>query len=157
MPILYSQQVKKDCISYNQKKYFSKRCKKWFNNKTETTTFHYSHTQLRIWFLVLYVTLYTMGRLFYSWNFTRSKCIYYYRFYKFIRSVLKKLSFLSTSTTSIWSSVREIIERDEFHVKAELKGRPCYPEIINSERLPQVEDSNHGKEEAALKHVNSWR
>jgi len=44
--------------------------------------------------------------------------------------------------------------RDEFLVKAGLKGQPCYPEIINSERLPQVEDSNHGKEEAALKQVS---
>ena len=41
-----------------------------------------------------------------------------------------------------------MVERDEFHVKAGLKGRPCYPEIINSERLPHVENSNHGEEEA---------
>jgi hypothetical protein len=58
----------------------------------------------------------------------------YYRCYKFIRSVMKRL----TSSSSALGSVKlgGIFEADEFYIKAGLKGRPYHLEILNSGRLP---------------------
>jgi hypothetical protein len=63
----------------------------------------------------------------------------YYRCYKFIRSVMKRLTSSSSSSSSALGSVKlgGIVEADEFYIKAGLKGRPYHLEILNSGRLPR--------------------
>jgi transposase-like protein len=99
-PHCNSLQVKKDGYYRSYQKYFCKECKRWFNDKTGTI-FHYSHTPLKAWFLALYL-------FFVLWpgcsihETSLEVRVSYYRCYKFIRSVMKRL----TSSSSALGSVK---------------------------------------------------
>ena len=57
----------------------------------------------------------------------------YPRCYRFIRTVMEKLSSSSLSTTKL----DDIIEVDEFYIKAGLKGRSYHDEIVKTGRKPR--------------------
>jgi len=132
-PYCRSRNVKKDGHYRSYQKYFCKQCKKWFNDKTGTI-FHYSHTPLKLWFLALYL-------FFVLWpgcsihETSLEVGVSYYRCYKFIRSVMERLT--SSSSTLGGVKLRGIVEADEFYIKAGLKGRPYHLEILNAGRLPR--------------------
>ena len=65
------------------------------------------------------------------------------RCYRFIRTVMEKIS--SSSSNKLHGN----IEVDEFYIKAGLKGRAYHEEIVKSGRKPKLEDggSNHGEVE----------
>jgi transposase-like protein len=135
-PHCNSLQVKKDGYYRSYQKYFCKECKRWFNDKTGTI-FHYSHTPLKAWFLALYL-------FFVLWpgcsihETSLEVRVSYYRCYKFIRSVMKRLTSSSSSYSALGSvKLGGIVEADEFYIKAGLKGRPYHLEILNSGRLPR--------------------
>src|SRR5215471_19838972 len=50
----HSQNIKKNGCYRSNQKFYCKCCKKNFNDKTDTI-FHYSHTPLKKWFIVLYL------------------------------------------------------------------------------------------------------
>jgi transposase-like protein len=50
----HSQHIKKNGSYRSYQKFYCKCCKKNFNDKTDTI-FHYSHTPLKKWFMVLYL------------------------------------------------------------------------------------------------------
>ena len=50
----HSQNIKKNGCYRSYQKFYCKCCKKNFNDKTDTI-FHYSHTPLKKWFIVLYL------------------------------------------------------------------------------------------------------
>lgn len=54
-PYCNSDSVKKDGLYRAYQKYRCKCCRKWFNDKTCSTVFHYSHSPLKTWFLALYI------------------------------------------------------------------------------------------------------
>ena len=117
-PRCHSYDTKKDGQYRFYQKYFCKQCERWFNDKTGTV-FHYSHTQLKKWFLTLY--LYVC----YCWpgcsikEISSEVAVPYPRCYRFIRTVMEKLSSSpSLSTTKLGG----ITECDEFYIKAGLKG-----------------------------------
>lgn len=128
-PYCNSDNVKKDGLYRAYQKYRCKCCKKWFNDKTGTI-FHYSHSPLRTWFLTLYL-------FFVLWPGCSIREVSletgtpYSRCYRFIRTVMEKLS----SHLSI--KLDSTVESDEFYVKAGLKGRPYHDEIIRSGRKPR--------------------
>jgi transposase-like protein len=122
-PYCYSSNIKKDGHYRDYQKYRCKSCRKWFNDKTGTI-FHYSHTPLRKWFLVLYL-------FFVLWpgcsirEISIQVDVIYRKCYYFIRTVIdgltKKKS--SSSFTSIDNKLKGTIEVDELYVKAGIKGR----------------------------------
>ena len=123
-PRCQSNKVKKDGLYRWYQKYFCKQCERWFNDKTGTV-FHYSHTPLKIWFLAMYL-------YFVLWpgcsirEVSLEIVVPYPRCYRFIRTVMEKLS--SSSPTKL----NGLAEGDEFYIKAGLKGRPYHDEIIKS-------------------------
>lgn len=129
-PYCNSGNVKKDGRYMSYQKYRCKCCKKWFNDKTGTV-FHYSHTPLKTWFLVMYL-------LFVLWPgcSTREAALEigvpYARCYRFVRTVMERMisSFPSPKLDGT-------VESDEFYIKAGLKGRPYHGEISRSGRKPR--------------------
>lgn len=128
-PHCNSGNVKKDGRYRSYQKYRCKQCRKWFNDKTGTV-FHYSRTPLGRWFVVLYL-------FFVLWpgcsirEVSLETCTPYYRCYRFVRTVMEKLS----SFPSV--KLDGTVEGDEFYIKAGLKGRPYHDEIIRSGRKPR--------------------
>lgn len=130
-PRCNSYNIKKDgrYRSYYQK-YFCKQCERWFNDKTGTT-FHYSHTSLKKWFLAIYL-------YFILWpgcstrEISLELVVPYSRCYRFIRTVMEKLSSSLSST-----KLDGITECDEFYIKAGLKGRSYHDEIVKTGRKPR--------------------
>jgi transposase-like protein len=116
-PHCNSGNVKKDGGYRKYQKYCCKRRRKWFNDKTGTV-FHYSHTPLGRWFIVLYL-------LFVLWpgcSIRREPAsesgIPYARCYRFVRTVMEKLRSL------LEAKLDGTAESDEFYnIKAGLKGR----------------------------------
>ena len=98
--------------------------------------FHYSHSPLKTWFLVLYLFFVLWPGCSIHETSLEVDIILYYRCYKFIRSVMKRLT-ASTSSTLDGVRLTGIVEADEFYIKAGLKGRPYHLEILNSGRLPR--------------------
>jgi transposase-like protein len=92
-PRCNSYNIKKDGQYRSYQKYLCKQCKRWFNDKTGTV-FHYSHMPLKKWFLALYL-------YFVLWpgcsirEISSEVVVPYPRCYKFIRTVMEKLSSLS--------------------------------------------------------------
>jgi transposase-like protein len=128
-PRCHSYDTKKDGQYRFYQKYFCKQCERWFNDKTGTV-FHYSHTQLKKWFLTLYL-------YFVLWpgcsikEISSEVAVPYPRCYRFIRTVMEKLSSSpSLSTTKLGG----ITECDEFYIKAGLKGRSYHDEIVKTGR-----------------------
>ena len=89
------------------------------------TIFHYSHTQLKTWFLALYL-------FFVLWpgcsihETLLGVGISYYQCYKFIRSVMEKLTSSSSSSSKLGGGGVKLtgtVEADEFYIKADLRGR----------------------------------
>ena len=131
-PRCYCYDIKKDGLYRCYQKYFCKQCKRWFNDKTDTTI-HYSHTPLKKWFLALYL-------FFVLWpgcsiRETSSEVeVPYPRCYRFIRTVMEKLSSSSISATKLEGE----IESDELYIKAGLKGRSYHDEIVKlAKRQPR--------------------
>jgi transposase-like protein len=130
-PRCQSYNIKKDgqYRSYHQK-YFCKQCERGFNDKTDTI-FHYSHTPLKKWFLALYL-------FFVLWpgcstrEISLEVAVPYPRCYRFIRTVMEKLSSSLSST-----KLDGITECDEFYIKAGLKGRSYHDEIVRTGRKPR--------------------
>ena len=126
-PRCQSNNIKKDGLYRSYQKYFCKQCKRGFNDKT-STVFHYSHTPLKIWFLVMYL-------YFVLWpgcsirEISLEVVVPYPRCYRFIRTVMEKLS-SSLSSAKLGDNV----EGDEFYIKAGLKGRSYHDEIVKSGR-----------------------
>jgi hypothetical protein len=90
------------------------------------TVFPYSHTPLKVWFLVMYLC-------FVLWpgcsiiEISLEVIVPYQRCYRFIRTVMEKIS--SSSYTKLYGKV----EGDEFYIKAGLKGRSYHDdEIVKS-------------------------
>lgn len=131
-PHCNSKNVKKEGHYRSYQKYFCKECIRWFNDKTGTI-FHYSHTPLKIWFLVLYL-------FFVLWpgcsirEVSSEVSISYDICYRFIRTIMERLS------SSIYDDVKldDIIEADEFYVKAGLKGRLYHEQIRRIGRGPRL-------------------
>jgi transposase-like protein len=127
-PHCHSYDTKKDgrYRSYYQK-YFCKQCERWFNDKTDTI-FHYSHTPLKKWFLVIYLYFVLWPGCFIR-EISSEVVIPYPRYYGFIRTVMEKLS-----SSSILSTIKldGITECDEFYIKAGLKGRSYHDEIVRT-------------------------
>ncbi|CAN5892048.1 IS1595-like element ISH4 family transposase [soil metagenome] len=129
-PRCHCYDIKKDgqYRSYYQK-YLCKQCKRWFNDKTGSV-FHYSHTPLKKWFLAIYL-------YFILWpgcsirEISSEVVVSYPRCYRFIRTVMEKLSLLSHT------KLDGIAECDEFYIKAGLKGRSYHDEIVKSGRKPR--------------------
>jgi transposase-like protein len=131
-PHCQSYNVKKDGRYRSYQKYYCKYCRKSFNDKTGTV-FHYSHSPLRIWFLVLYLC-------FSIWpgcsirEISLEGSIPYRKCYRFIRTVMEKLASLSNTNVKL----KDTVESDEFYIKAGLlKGRPYHEEIIKIGRKPR--------------------
>jgi len=128
-PRCQSNNIKKDGLYRSYQKYFCKQCKRGFNDKT-STVFHYSHTPLKVWFLVMYL-------YFVLWpgcsirEISLEVVVPYPRCYRFIRTVMEKLS--SSSSAKLGDNV----EGDEFYIKAGLKGRSYHDEIVKSGRKPR--------------------
>lgn len=128
-PYCNSSNVKRDGRYGSYQKYRCKQCRKWFNDKTGTV-FHYSHTPLRTWFLVLYL-------LFVLWpgcsirEAALETGTLYARCYRFVRTVMERLRLLPEV------KLGGTAESDEFYVKAGLKGRPYHDEIVKSGRKPR--------------------
>ena len=122
-PRCQSCKIKKDGHYRSYQKYFCKQCVRWFNDKTDTV-FHYSHTSLKIWFLALYL-------YFVLWpgcsirEVSFESVIPYPRCYRFIRTVMEKIS---SSSNKLYGN----IEGDEFYIKAGLKGRSYHDEIAKT-------------------------
>jgi transposase-like protein len=95
--------------------------------------FHYSHTPLKKWFIVLYL-------FFVLWpgcsimETSLQTDIPYYICYRFVRTVMETIA---SSSKSDIVKLKGVIETDEFYIKAGLKGRPYHDEILNSGRLPR--------------------
>jgi hypothetical protein len=89
---------------------------------------------LKKWFLALYL-------YFVLWpgcsirEISSEVVVPYPRCYKFIRTVMEKLTSLSStlSTTKLDGEV----ESDEFYIKAGLKGRSYHDEIVKAKRKPR--------------------
>ncbi len=130
-PRCESYNIKKDGHYRSYQKYFCKQCERWFNDKTGTI-FHYSHTPLKKWFLAIYLC-------FILWpgcsirEISSELVVPYPRCYRFIRTVMEKLSSSSLSTTKL----DDIIECDEFYIKAGLKGRSYHNEIVKDRKKIQ--------------------
>lgn len=58
----------------------------------------------------------------------------YYMCYRFIRTVMERLA---SSSALDNAKLGMMVEADEFYIKADLKGRPYYKDILNSRRLPR--------------------
>ena len=129
-PRCESSTIKKDGRYRSYQKYFCKQCESWFNDKTGTV-FHYSHTPLKIWFLAIYL-------YFILWpgcsirEISFEVVVPYPKCYRFIRTVMQKLS---SSSSSI--KLDGIAECDEFYIKAGLKGRSYHKEIVKARRKPR--------------------
>jgi hypothetical protein len=84
----------------------------------QTTLFHYSHTPLKKWFMVLYL-------FFVLWpgcsimETSLQTDISYYICYRFIRTVMERIA---SSSKSDNVKLKGVIETDEFYIKADLKG-----------------------------------
>ncbi|MDR4491165.1 MAG: hypothetical protein R2685_09735 [Candidatus Nitrosocosmicus sp.] len=134
-PRCNSRDIKKDgeCRSYQ--KYLCKQCKRWFNDKTGTI-FHYSHTPLKKWFLAIYL-------YFVLWpgcpikEISSEVDVPYPRCYRFIRTVMEKLSSSSSILSAATTKLDGEVESDEFYVKAGLKSRSYHKEIQNQEENPE--------------------
>lgn len=128
-PRCHSYDIKKDGRYRSYQKYFCKHCERWFNDKTGTI-FHYSHTPLKKWFLAIYL-------YFILWpgcstrEISLELVVPYPRCYRFIRTVMEKLSLFSTT------KLDGITECDEFYIKAGLKGRSYHDEIVKTGRKPR--------------------
>ncbi|MEO9295539.1 MAG: hypothetical protein ABI347_08065 [Nitrososphaera sp.] len=57
----------------------------------------------------------------------------YARCYRFVRTVMEKLS----SSSFVSPKLDGTVESDEFYIKAGLKGRPYHDEIVKSGRKPR--------------------
>jgi hypothetical protein len=92
--------------------------------------FHYSHTPLKKWFLAIYL-------YFILWpgcsirEISSEVVVPYPRCYGFIRTVMEKLSSLSST------KLDGPAECDEFYIKAGLKGRSYHDEIVKTGRKPR--------------------
>jgi transposase-like protein len=123
-PRCQSNNVKKDGHYRSYQKYFCKQCERGFNDKTGTI-FHYSHTPLKVWFLVIYL-------YFVLWpgcsirEISLEVVVPYPRCYRFIRTVMEKIS------SSSYAKLGGNVEGDEFYIKAGLKGRSYHDEIVKS-------------------------
>ena len=128
----HSQNIKKNGCYRSYQKFYCKCCKKNFNDKTDTI-FHYSHTPLKKWFMVLYL-------FFVLWpgcsimETSLQTDIPYHICYRFVRTVMERIA---SSSKSDNVKLKGVIETDEFYIKAGLKGRPYHDEILNSGRLPR--------------------
>ena len=134
-PRCESYNIKKDGHYRSYQKYFCKQCERWFNDKTGTV-FHYSHTPLKVWFLVLYL-------YFILWpgcsirEVSFEVVVPYPRCYRFIRTVMEKLLLSSLSSSSPTKLGSLAVEGDEFYIKAGMKGRPYHDEIVKAGRKPR--------------------
>lgn len=126
-PRCQSYHIKKDGQYRSYQKYFCKQCKRWFNDKTGTV-FHYSHTQLKKWFLAmhLYFVLWPGCSIM---EISLELVIPYPICYRFIRKVMEKLS---SSPSLFPTKLDGITECDEFYIKAGLKGRSYHDEIVKT-------------------------
>lgn len=129
----HSENIKKNGRYRCYQKYYCKCCKKNFNDKTDTI-FHYSHTPLKKWFIVLYL-------FFVLWpgcsimETSLQTDIPYYICYRFIRTMMERISSFSSKPHNV--KLTGVMETDEFYIKAGLKGRPYHDEIFNSGRPPR--------------------
>jgi transposase-like protein len=133
-PRCQSYNIKKDGHYRSYQKYFCKQCQRWFNDKTGTV-FHYSHTPLKIWFLALYL-------YFILWpgcsirEISFEIVVPYPRCYRFIRTVMEKISSSSASSSSTKLD-GPAVEGDEFYIKAGMKGRSYHDKILKLGRKPR--------------------
>jgi hypothetical protein len=74
-----------------------------------------------------------MARMFHKREISLELVIPYPRCYRFIRTVMEKLSSSSISATKLDG----ITECDEFYIKAGLKGRSYHDEIVKTGRKPR--------------------
>jgi hypothetical protein len=94
------------------------------------------HTPLKAWFIVLYLFFVLWPGCSIHETSVEVGVSYYYRCYKFIRSVMKRLTSSSSSSALGGVKLGGIVEADEFYIKAGgMKGRPYHLEILNSGRL----------------------
>ena len=100
------------------------------NDKTDTI-FHYSHTPLKKWFIVLSILCIVPGCSIMETSLQTD--IPYYICYRFVRTVMERIASSSSKSDNV--KLTGVIEADEFYIKAGLKGRPYHDEILNSGRL----------------------
>ena len=116
-PRCQSYHIKKDGQYRSYQKYFCKQCRRWFNDKTDTV-FHYSHTQLKKWFLAIYLYFILLPGCSIR-EISSEVAVPYPKCYRFIRTVMEKLS---SSPSLFPTKLDDITECDEFYIKAGLKG-----------------------------------
>ncbi len=77
--------------------------------------------------------LWTIAWMFHKREISLELVVPYPRYYRFIRTVMEKLSSSSISATKLDG----ITECDEFYIKAGLKGRSYHDEIVKTGRKPR--------------------
>ena len=91
----HSQNIKKNGCYRSYQKFYCKCCKKNFNDKTDTI-FHYSHTPLRKWFIVLYL-FFVLWPVCSIMETSLQTDIPYYICYRFIRTIMERIASSSKS------------------------------------------------------------
>jgi transposase-like protein len=134
-PRCHCYDIKKDGQYRYYQKYFCKHCERWFNDKTGTT-FHYSHTPLRKWFLAIYLYFILWPRCSIK-EISSEVVVPYPRCYGFIRTVMENLTSSSSILSATTTKLDGEVESDEFYIKAGLKGRSYHDEIQKSGREPR--------------------
>ena len=108
-----SKNIKKNGCYRSYQKFYCKCYKKNFNDKTDTI-FHYSHTPLKKWFMVLYLS-------FVLWpgcsimETSLQTDIPYCICYRFVRTVMKRIASFSHKSDNV--KLTGVIEADEFKVR----------------------------------------
>jgi hypothetical protein len=106
-----------------------KQCKRWFNDKTGCVSLlSYAIEEMVLGYLPV---LHTLAWMFHKREISSEVVVSYPRCYKFIRTVMEKLSSLS------YTKLDGITECDEFYIKAGLKGRSYHNEIVKAGRKPR--------------------
>ena len=139
----HSENIKKNGRYRAYQKYYCKCCKKNFNDKTDTI-FHYSHTPLKKWFIVLYLFFVLWPGCSIMETSLQTDIPYYICCDRFVRTVMERIASSSYKSDNV--KLTGVIEADEFYIKAGLKGRPYHNEILNSGRLLPRERGTQGME-----------
>lgn len=113
-PACGSRWVKKNGHYKGYQRYLCKVCGKSFNDRTGTV-FHYSHVSLGVWFLVIYLAFVLEKS---TRATAKEACLGYRACYRIVRTVMDRIYASKTE-----AKLRGVVEVDEFHVTAGLKGR----------------------------------
>ena len=113
-PLCRSRRVKRNGHYGIYQRYLCKACGRSFNDKTGTI-FHYSHTRLGVWFLVIHLAFILEKSIRAT---AKEACLPYRVCYRMVRSVMGRLYYRTVQVR-----LRGVVEVDEFYLNAGLKGR----------------------------------